>query len=202
MLSVKPHIFQLSHIIASHVTFNSIHLIHMFPQTSYMSTWGIFIDYKIPTLHCVCHRKVLRISYDFMYLWSLQWRHNELDSVSNHQPHECLFKLLFRRRSKKTSKSASLAFVRGSHRRPVNSPHKGPVTRKMFPFDDVIMWYMGMFHDPQYSRMRRWYRPKSTIHNDEKCDRWDASYLKTFCILVFNSTLTEFWYSMWINLCV
>ena len=35
--------------------------------------------------------------------------------------------------------SASLAFVRGIHRGPVNSPHKGPVTRKMFPFDDVIM---------------------------------------------------------------
>ena len=35
--------------------------------------------------------------------------------------------------------SASLAFVWGIHRRPVNSPHKWPVTRKMFPFDDVIM---------------------------------------------------------------
>ena len=35
--------------------------------------------------------------------------------------------------------SASLAFVRGIHRWPVNSSHKGPVTRKMFPFDDVIM---------------------------------------------------------------
>ena len=35
--------------------------------------------------------------------------------------------------------SASLAFVRGIHRSPVNSTHKGPVTRKMFPFDDVIM---------------------------------------------------------------
>ena len=30
-------------------------------------------------------------------------------------------------------------FVWGIHRRPVNPPHKGPVTRKMFPFDDVIM---------------------------------------------------------------
>ena len=29
--------------------------------------------------------------------------------------------------------------MRGIHRWPVNSPHKGPVTRKMFPFDDVIM---------------------------------------------------------------
>ena len=34
---------------------------------------------------------------------------------------------------------ASLAFVRGIHRWQVNSPHKGPVTRKMFLFDDVIM---------------------------------------------------------------
>ena len=35
--------------------------------------------------------------------------------------------------------SASLAFVRGIDRWSVNSPHKGPVTRKMFPFDDFIM---------------------------------------------------------------
>ena len=35
--------------------------------------------------------------------------------------------------------SASLAFVRGFHRWPVNSKHKWPVTQKMFPFDDVIM---------------------------------------------------------------
>ena len=41
--------------------------------------------------------------------------------------------------------SASLAFVRGIHRWPVNSPHKWPVTRKMFPFHDVIMkWVHGM----------------------------------------------------------
>ena len=36
--------------------------------------------------------------------------------------------------------SALLAFVRGIHRWPVNSPRKGPVTRKMIPFDDVIMF--------------------------------------------------------------
>ena len=40
---------------------------------------------------------------------------------------------------RKHQSSASLAFVRGIHRWPVNSPHKGPVTWKMFPFDDVIM---------------------------------------------------------------
>ena len=40
---------------------------------------------------------------------------------------------------RKHQSSASLAFVRGIYRSPVNSPHKGPVTRKMYPFDDVIM---------------------------------------------------------------
>ena len=40
---------------------------------------------------------------------------------------------------RKHQSSASLAFVRGIHRRPVNSPHKWPVTSKMFPFDDVIV---------------------------------------------------------------
>ena len=40
---------------------------------------------------------------------------------------------------RKHQSSASLAFVRGIHRWPANSPHKGPITRKMFPFDDVIM---------------------------------------------------------------
>ena len=39
---------------------------------------------------------------------------------------------------RKHQSSASLAFVRGIHRGPVNSTHKWPVTRKMFPFNDVI----------------------------------------------------------------
>ena len=70
---------------------------------------------------------------------TLHWRHNDHDGVSNHQPHDCLLNRLFRRRSKKHQSSASLAFVWGIHRWPVNSPHKRPVTRKTFPFDDVIM---------------------------------------------------------------
>ena len=40
---------------------------------------------------------------------------------------------------RKHQSSASLALVRVIHRWRVNSPQKGPVTRKMFPFDDVIM---------------------------------------------------------------
>ena len=41
---------------------------------------------------------------------------------------------------RKHPSSVSLAFVRGIHRWPVHSPHNCPVTRKMFPFDDVIMY--------------------------------------------------------------
>ena len=47
---------------------------------------------------------------------------------------------------RKYQSSASLAFVRGIHRGPVNSPHKWPVTRKMFPFDDVIMLCASQCH--------------------------------------------------------
>ena len=67
--------------------------------------------------------------------WALQWRHNGCDGVSTHQLHDCLLNRLLRRRSKKTSK---LRVTGLCHRWPVNSPHKWPVTRKMFPFDDVI----------------------------------------------------------------
>ena len=48
---------------------------------------------------------------------------------------------------RKRQSSASLAFLRGIHRGPVNSPHKWPVTRKMFPFDDVIMWETAVSTD-------------------------------------------------------
>ena len=44
---------------------------------------------------------------------------------------------------RKHESPASLAFVWGIHRGPVNSPHKWPVTRKMLPFDDVIMFALS-----------------------------------------------------------
>ena len=50
---------------------------------------------------------------------SLQWRHNGHDSVSNHQPHDCLLSRLFRRRSKKTPKLRVTGLCAG------NSPGNG-----------------------------------------------------------------------------
>ena len=76
----------------------------------------------------------------FLVIFSLQWRHNEPDGVSNHQFHDCLLNRLFRRRSKKTSKLRVTAFVRGIHRWPVNSPTKGQWRGKCF----VIMWWFTL----------------------------------------------------------
>ena len=70
---------------------------------------------------------------------TLQWRHNDHDSVSNHQPAIVYSTVYSEADQRLHQSSALLAFVWGIHRWPVNSPPKRPVTRKMFPFDDVIM---------------------------------------------------------------
>ena len=57
----------------------------------------------------------------------------------------------------KHQSSASLAFVRGIHRWPVNSPHKWPVMRKMFPFDYIIMeWIIIVAADASRHRQPPW----------------------------------------------
>ena len=76
------------------------------------------------------------------YWDTLQWRHNGRDGVSNHQPHDCLLKRLFRRRSK----------LRVTGLCAGNSPVTGEVpaqrssNTEMFPFDDVIMNYPVCSH--------------------------------------------------------
>ena len=63
------------------------------------------------------------------------------DGVSNHRRLHCYPTVCSGADQRKYQSSASLAFVRGIHRSPVKSSHKGPVTRKMFPFDDVTMYF-------------------------------------------------------------
>ena len=76
-------------------------------------------------------------------LWyTLQWRHNKRDGVSNHRRLDCLLNRLFRRRPKKTSKLRITGFCEGKS--PVTSefPAQRAETRKIFPFDGVIMIYI------------------------------------------------------------
>ena len=62
--------------------------------------------------------------------------------VSNHRRLDCLLSRLIRHSSKKTLKLRITDLSDGIHRRPVDSPHKRPVTWKWCPFDDVIMWIL------------------------------------------------------------
>ena len=77
-----------------------------------------------------------------MKMYILQWRHNGRNDISNYQPHHCLLNHLFRCRSMKISKLCITGFWMGIHQWLVNSQHKWPVSRKMVPFDDIIIkWY-------------------------------------------------------------
>ena len=56
---------------------------------------------------------------------------------------------------RKHQSSASLAFVWGIHRGPVDSAHKWPVTLKMFSFDDVIMYEL-FWENNNSSQITEW----------------------------------------------
>ena len=71
-----------------------------------------------------------------MPLFSLQWRHNERDGVSNHQPHHCLLNSLFRRRSKKTPKLRVTGLCAG------NSPVTGEFPTQMASnAENISIWW-------------------------------------------------------------
>ena len=105
----------------------------------------------INSFTCIANQ---HITYFWRDTYSLQWRHNGNDSVSNHQPHDCLLNRLFRRRSKKTSKLRVTGLYARNSPGTGEFPHKWPVSRKMCPFDDVIMccsYIHGLVHECSYS---------------------------------------------------
>ena len=106
------------------------------PVCSLRKSFSLLFQHDQMTIHCMCQEACWCHCQSFL---SLHWRHNDHDGVSNHQPFGCFLNRLFRRRSKKTSKLRVTGLCEKNSPGPVNSPHKGPVTRKMFPFDDVIM---------------------------------------------------------------
>ena len=85
----------------------------------------------------VCHR--FGAGDKQLFEQSIRWRHNEWVGVSNTSSMIVCANVYSGADHRKHQSSSSMAFVREFHRWPVKSPHKGPVTRKMFPFDDVIM---------------------------------------------------------------
>ena len=67
---------------------------------------------------------------------TLQWRHNKHYGVSNHQPHDCLVKRLFRRRSKKTAKLRVISLCEGN-----SSVTGGFTAQRASNAEDVSIWW-------------------------------------------------------------
>ena len=84
--------------------------------------------FKFPMLNCETAQNSLQCRYnwrDGVSITSLTIVYLTVNSGADQRKHQS---------------SASLAFVRGIHRWPVNCLHKWPVMRNMFPFDHVIMY--------------------------------------------------------------
>ena len=115
---------------------------------------GIWSYLKMCSIKSVSLLKYVQVTPDsleniFKRLWGHFLEESILSAISvlvkwykhsNDQPHGCLLNRLFGRRSKKTPKLRVTGLCAGNSPGPVNSPHKWPVTRKMFSFDDVIMF--------------------------------------------------------------
>ena len=135
------------------------------------------------------HRNVLAICYhhqyqDFDYKWSTcQNQHygqcmapHKRHGLSNHRLIECLFSSLFMLTTKKISSPCYWPFVRGMHRWPVDSPHKGPETRKAFPCLDVITSYG--FYVMSYVNISYWvFYKNDDIPADLKFDYQNYTFI-------------------------
>ena len=145
--------------------------------TSHMGWW---IDETYPTFARPCYRPpsgVVQVHYNplkwkwkntvnkYKCVWirenqegtslhiTLQWRHNERDGVSNHQPYDCLLNLLFRRRSTKTSKIRVTGLCAGNSPVTGESPsHKGPVMRKCFHLKRNFDFFFDLQLNKQLSK--------------------------------------------------
>ena len=102
-----------------------------------------YLQYIFPSNNITVLKGFISLSY-FCFLsccivlqfYTLQWRHNERDGVSNHRRHDCLFNRLFRRRSKKTSKLRVTGLCEG------NSPVTGEFpAQRTSNAENVSIWW-------------------------------------------------------------
>ena len=78
---------------------------------------------------------------ELVNIYTSQWRHNGLDSVSNQQPHDCLLKRLFKHRSKKTSKLCVTGLCAGNSPETVEFP-----AQRASNAENFSIWWRH--HDP------------------------------------------------------
>ena len=95
---------------------------------------------------------------------------------------------------RKHQSAASLAFVRRIHRVPVNSSHKWPVTRKMFPFDEVIMFIA----QNRISWHSRWWLPSEVACSNKSNKEYEHGII--ICSMVQHSLVLQSKLSSWRSL--
>ena len=133
-------------------------------------------------------RKVITVHSWYLAV-TVWWCHKGRDGISNHQPHDGFLNRLFGRRSMLTSKLRVTGLCAGNSPEIGDSPHKWPVTRKMFPFDDVVMTF------PQW---RIKYSHSSAIRAKNGCLAWGRSLTEVlsrkslhsvkFCVILYHDT--------------
>ena len=80
---------------------------------------------------------------------TLQWRYNERDDVSNHQPRDCLLIHLLKRRTKETSKFRVAGLLAG------NSPVTGEIPAQMASnAENISIWWRH--HDLGWTDQNTW----------------------------------------------
>ena len=106
----------------------------------YITNWAISLRHKCCHFDIACHHcKTANLPITKTKNKALQCHHNERDGVSNQRRLDCLLNCLIKWRSKKTWKLLITGLCEGNSPVTSESPHKGPVMWKMFPFDDIIM---------------------------------------------------------------
>ena len=133
---------------------------------------------------------VFLLWYPLLKIAALQWRHNRRDGVPNHQPHDCLLNRSFRRKSKKTSKLRVTGLCA-----PVTGD-KWPVTRNMFPSDDVIVdWALSLLVPITYSYSddKQWQMYPDLGHSIDKhatyCKIWSRQIYERIRLNCMNPML-------------
>ena len=142
------------------------------PPWYWLYLFLIPLDFIISMISCNCSTPMI-CNIKPLNNIALQWRHNECNGVSNHRRLHCLLNCWLSCRSKKTPKLRVTDLCAGIHRWTVNSPHKWPVTRKMFPFDDVIITCYYIYSYPHtlvppcraINLTTKW-RPDTMLAND------------------------------------
>ena len=167
----------------------------------YLCTYSMDCSWENINKHVNSKQRSLIVKYLYIQLMSdiwfgyrfvqrsrtLQWHHNGRDSVSNHQPHDCLLNRLFRRRWKKTSKLRVTGFCVG------NSSGTGEFPAQMASSaENVSIWWRH--HDRQLTTYCL-----NDVQSKASIDKfWDHWGLMTYSCVY---ELGYYWSRQWLVTC-